>query len=134
VAAHRSTLPAAGAGHTKRHPAQSSVALVSCYAVLSNLQLARDRMALLVGIVGAGAVAKIACNAVLIPQYGARGAAATAVGVEARVVLAQWIAVRRNWRMEACGPGARGLSLRWAQWSAPDCYSTWAPAPRGRLR
>jgi O-antigen/teichoic acid export membrane protein len=72
------------------------VALVSCYAVLSNLQLALDRTATLVGIVAAGAVAKIACNAVLIPSYGARGAAATAVGVEALVVLAQWIVGRRQ--------------------------------------
>lgn len=72
------------------------VALVSCYGVLSNLQLALDRTTTLVAIVSAGAVAKIACNAVLIPAYGARGAAATVVAVEALVVLAQWIAARRH--------------------------------------
>jgi len=72
------------------------IALVACYAVLSNLQLALDRTATLVGIVAVGALAKIAFNAVLIPAYGARGAAGTAVGVETLIVLAQWTAARRQ--------------------------------------
>ncbi|MDQ6751714.1 MAG: oligosaccharide flippase family protein [Actinomycetota bacterium] len=72
------------------------IALVACYGVLSNLQLALDRTATLVAIVAGGALVKIAGNALLIPAYGARGAAATAVGVETLVVLAQWTAARRQ--------------------------------------
>jgi O-antigen/teichoic acid export membrane protein len=87
------------------------IALVAFYAVLSNLQLALDRTATLVGIVAIGALAKIACNALIIPAYGARGAAATAVGVETLVVLAQLTAARgqldgvrlRSWGVRFAG-------------------------------
>jgi O-antigen/teichoic acid export membrane protein len=86
------------------------IALVSCYGVLSNLQMARDRLAVLVTIVAAGAGVKIACNAALIPAFGARGAAATAVGVEAFVVAAQILAARGELRATAMS----GWSMRLA--------------------
>jgi len=74
----------------------ANIALVASYSVLSNLQVALDRLAVLVKINVAGVVAKAGLNAWVIPAYGAKGAAAASVGAEGLVVVAQWLAVRRD--------------------------------------
>ena len=74
----------------------ANVALVASYSVLSNLQVALDRVAVLVWINVGGVVVKAGLNAWTIPAYGAKGAAAASVAVEALVVVAQWLAVRRD--------------------------------------
>jgi O-antigen/teichoic acid export membrane protein len=70
------------------------LALIASYSVLSNLQVALDRVRVLIAIVLAGLVLKIAANGVLIPLYGPEGAAVAAVIAEAAVVVAQWWSAR----------------------------------------
>jgi O-antigen/teichoic acid export membrane protein len=79
----------------------ANLALVASYSVLSNLQVALDHVAVLVRINVAGVVVKAGLNAWAIPAYGAKGAAAASVGVEALVVVAQWLAVRRDVELPA---------------------------------
>ena len=64
--------------------------LIASYGVLANLQVALDHVSLLVRILAAAVVAKIAINLVVIPAYGPKGAAIVASSVEACVVVVQW--------------------------------------------
>lgn len=70
------------------------LALIASYSVLANLQVALDRVGVLVKIVLAGLAFKLALNAFAIPTYGANGAAVSAVIAECAVVVAQWFSAR----------------------------------------
>jgi O-antigen/teichoic acid export membrane protein len=70
------------------------LALIASYSVLSNLQVALDRVRVLIAIVLTGLLLKIALNGVLIPLYGSEGAAVAAVIAESAVVVAQWWSAR----------------------------------------
>ena len=79
--------------------------LTAAYAVLSNLQIALDRIGLIVRISLAGIALKVALNLWAIPRYGANGAALAAVAGEVLVVSAQWYVARHDLDM--------GGLLRW---------------------
>ena len=69
--------------------------LIAGYSVLVNLEVALDRIKVLIAIIAAGVALKIALNLYSIPEWGANGAAITALAAEVFVVVAQWFNARR---------------------------------------
>jgi O-antigen/teichoic acid export membrane protein len=66
------------------------VLITATYGVLSSLQVALDKVLVLMRLFLIGLVVKVAVNFWAIPKYGAEGAAVTAVGAELLVAVVQW--------------------------------------------
>jgi O-antigen/teichoic acid export membrane protein len=84
------------AGHRYAHSAgllrelSPLVALLSGYAVLANVQIARGAVGTLVRLLALSLALKLVFDAWAIPVFGAQGAAAVAVASEALLLAGQW--------------------------------------------
>lgn len=81
------------------------VLITASYGVLTSLQLALDRLGLLLRLFAVGLVVKVLVNLWAIDHYGVDGAAVTAVGAELLVASLQWYWSRQWFDARAAAAG-----------------------------